>query len=88
VYQLSAAGEESAFPGTLKTFLGIGRSRHVVAKLASLFALDSFAGGFAGQSFAAYWFYLRFGVDPGTLGVIFSWANIFAGISALLARPG
>ena len=37
------------------------------------------------QSFAAYWFYLRFGVDPGTLRVIFFWANIFAGISALLA---
>jgi len=37
------------------------------------------------QSFAAYWFYLRFGVNPGTLGVIFFWANIFAGISALLA---
>jgi MFS family permease len=83
--EVSASGEESAFPGTLKTFLGIGRSRHVVAKLASLFALDSFAGGFVVQSFAAYWFYLRFGVDPGTLGVIFFWANIFAGISALLA---
>ena len=37
------------------------------------------------QSFAAYWFYLRFGVDPGTLGAIFFWANILAGISALLA---
>jgi MFS family permease len=37
------------------------------------------------QSFAAYWFYLRFGVNPATLGVIFFWANIFAGISALLA---
>jgi MFS family permease len=83
--EVSAPGEESAFPGTLKSFLGIGRSRHVVAKLASLFALDSFAGGFVVQSFAAYWFYLRFGVDPGTLGVIFFWANIFAGISSLLA---
>jgi MFS family permease len=69
----------------LKSICGIGRSRHVVAKLASLFALDSFAGGFVVQSFAAYWFYLRFGVDPATLGVIFFWANIFAGISALLA---
>jgi MFS family permease len=57
----------------------------VVAKLSALFALDSFAGGFVVQSFAAYWFYLRFGVDPGTLGVIFFWANIFAGISSLLA---
>jgi MFS family permease len=37
------------------------------------------------QSFAAYWFYLRFGVQPAALGVIFFWANIFAGISALFA---
>jgi len=83
--EVHSPGEASASPGTLKKFLGIGRSRHVVAKLASLFALDSFAGGFVVQSFAAYWFYLRFGVNPATLGVIFFWANIFAGISALLA---
>jgi MFS family permease len=83
--EVSVPGEESAFPATLKSFFGIGRSRHVVVKLSSLFALDSFAGGFVVQSFAAYWFYLRFGVNPGTLGVIFFWANIFAGISALLA---
>src|SRR5947208_6847707 len=69
----------------LKSILGISRSRHVVAKLASLFALDSFAGGFVVQSFAAYWFYLRFGVDPGALGMIFFWANLLAGVSALLA---
>jgi MFS family permease len=83
--EVNSPGEDSASPRTLKSILGISRSRHVVAKLASLFALDSFAGGFVVQSFAAYWFYLRFGVDPGTLGVIFFWANIFAGISALLA---
>src|SRR5205807_1416291 len=44
-----------------------------------------FAGGFVIQSFAAYWFYLRFGVTPATLGMIFFWANVFAGVSALLA---
>ena len=54
-------------------------------KLSALFALDSFGGGFVVQSFAAYWFHLRFGIDAGTLGSIFFWANIFAGISALLA---
>jgi len=70
---------------SLKAFFGVGRSHHVVLKLSSLFALDSFAGGFVIQSFAAYWFYLRFGVNPGTLGAIFFWANVFAGISALLA---
>jgi MFS family permease len=77
--------EASAFPGTVKSFFGVGRSHRVVVKLSSLFALDSFAGGFVVQSFAAYWFYLRFDVNPATLGVIFFWANIFAGISALLA---
>jgi MFS family permease len=67
------------------TRLGLGRSRAVVLRLSGLFALDSFAGGFVVQSFAAYWFYLRFGVSPATLGMIFFWANVFAGISALLA---
>jgi len=67
------------------TMFGIGKSRKIVLKLSSLFALDSFAGGFVVQSFAAYWFYLRFGVRPAVLGAIFFWANVFAGISALLA---
>ena len=65
--------------------LGIARSRNIVLKLSGLFALDSFAGGFVVQSFAAYWFYLRFGVRPAALGAIFFWANVFAGISALFA---
>jgi MFS family permease len=68
-----------------KTLLGIGRSREIVFKLSGLFALDSFGGGFVVQSFAAYWFYLRFGVKPAALGAIFFGANIFAGVSALLA---
>src|SRR5438045_7846023 len=83
--EVSLPQEGSTLPGTIGSFLGIGHSRRVVMKLSSLFALDSFAGGFVVQSFAAFWFYLRFGVNPGTLGVIFFWANIFAGISALFA---
>jgi MFS family permease len=86
--QLSKHVEVAAPPSdpTAKAhFFGVPRSRGVIAKLSSLFALDSFAGGFVVQSFAAYWFYLRFGVKPVTLGAIFFWANIFAGISALLA---
>ena len=51
----------------------------------SLFGLDAFAGGFVIQSIVAYWFHLRFGVDPATLGGIFFGANILAGISALAA---
>jgi len=78
----SAAEVREPHTGTL---FGLGRSRAVVLRLAALFALDSFAGGFVVQSFAAYWFYLRFGVDPAMLGAIFFGANLLAGLSALVA---
>jgi MFS family permease len=70
---------------TKKRVLGLHRSRHVVLKLSSLFAMDAFAGGLVVQSLMAYWFHVRFGVEPGVLGSIFFGANILAGISALLA---
>src|SRR6266705_6805376 len=58
--EASPLGERPALRGTWKSFFGVSRSHHVVIKLSSLFALDAFAGGFVIQSFAAYWFYLRF----------------------------
>ena len=83
--EVNAVSNDPAHSSSVANVFGIGRSRNVVLKLSSLFALDSFAGGFVVQSFAAYWFFLRFGVEPATLGTIFFWANVFAGISALLA---
>jgi predicted MFS family arabinose efflux permease len=80
-----ASPSEASASGGPRRWLGIHTSRHVVAKLSGLFTVDAFAGGFVVQSFAAYWFYLRFGVNPATLGAIFFWANILSGISALLA---
>jgi MFS family permease len=64
---------------------GLGRSRTIVLQLSGLFGLDAFAGGFVVQGFAAYWFFLRFGVNPAALGAIFFGANVFAGVSALAA---
>jgi predicted MFS family arabinose efflux permease len=64
---------------------GLHRSRGVVARLATLFAVDSFAGGLVVQSLIAYWFHVRYGVDPGVLGGIFFGANMLAGLSALAA---
>jgi MFS family permease len=64
---------------------GLHRSGGVVLKLSALFGLDAFAGGFVVQSLVAYWFHIRFGVEPATLGGIFFGANILAGISALAA---
>lgn len=78
---------EAPHPQTtaVKTRFGLHRSRGVVLKLSSLFALDAFAGGLIVQSLIAYWFYVKFGVEPAVLGTIFFAANIAAGISALLA---
>ncbi len=70
-----------------KHALGLHRSRKVVLKLSALFALDAFAGGLIVQSMIAYWFHVKFGVGSGVLGSIFFFANVLAGISALLAAP-
>src|SRR5258705_2660826 len=63
--------ESSANPTSVATSWGLHQSHGVVFKLSGLFALDAFAGGFVMQSFAAYWFYLRFGVSPASLDGIF-----------------
>ncbi len=47
------------------------RSRKAVFRLSSLFAVDSFAGGFVIQSFIAYWFRVKFGVSIELLGLMF-----------------
>jgi MFS family permease len=82
---LSNHVEVESTQDTTQRVLGLHRSRNVVFKLSSLFAMDAFAGGLLVQSLMAYWFHVRFGVESGVLGSIFFGANILAGISALLA---
>jgi MFS family permease len=66
--------------------LGLGeRSRGIVSRLSALFALDAFGGGFIPQSLMAYWFHLRFNVEPAVLGGIFFGANLLAAVSSLSA---
>ena len=72
-------------PDGIRRRFGLHRSKKTVLKLSALFSLDAFGGGFIVQSILAYWFFIRFGSDPGTLGSIFFLANILAGISALSA---
>jgi MFS family permease len=84
--RLSAAAEAPPLANTPQASrFGLHRSRHVVLRLSALFALDAFAGGLVVQSLIAYWFHLRFGVEPGLLGAIFFGANLLAGLSALAA---
>jgi MFS family permease len=65
--------------------LGLHVSRPVVLRLSGLFAMDAFGGGLIIQSVLAYWFYLRFGAEAATLGVLFLCANVLAGLSHLAA---
>jgi MFS family permease len=83
--EVTTAADRAAAMPLFERLSGLGPSRRVVGVLSALFAMDAFGGGFVVQSFAAYWFYLRFGVRPETLGAIFFWANVFAGLSALVA---
>ena len=75
-------------PGTrppARIRLGLHRSSGIVWRLAGLFSVDALAGGFIMQSMMAYWFHVRFGVEPALLGSIFFGANILAAVSALAA---
>ena len=61
------------------------KSKQIILKMSSLFALDSFAGGFVIQSIVAFWFFTKFGVDLTTLSIIFSVAGVLTAISFFFA---
>jgi predicted MFS family arabinose efflux permease len=61
------------------------RSRPVVLRLAGLFALDSFAGGFTVQAFVAYWLSHRFDATIAQIGVVFAAVGILQTTSFLIA---
>jgi len=69
----------------MRSRVGLHRSGRDVLKLSALFSLDAFAGGFILQSIVAYWFHVRFGVQPALLGGIFFGGNLLAGLSAVTA---
>jgi MFS family permease len=64
---------------------GLRRSRGMVLKLAALFSLDSFGGGFVVQSLIAYYFNLRWGAGPEILGPIFMGVGLLQAASFLAA---
>jgi MFS family permease len=63
----------------------LGRSRPVVARLASLFALDSFGGGLAVSAFVAYWLRARFDASGTVIGVTFFAIGLLQTASFLVA---
>ena len=59
----------------------LGPSRRIVYKLAALFSIDAFAGGFAVQSLLALWLFERFGLSLATAALFFFWSGVFAAFS-------
>ncbi|TMJ26217.1 MAG: MFS transporter, partial [Alphaproteobacteria bacterium] len=69
---------------------GLGPSRRIVYKLAALFSLDAFAGGFVVPSILALWLFERFDLSLAAASLFFFWTNVFSALSypvaARLAR--
>lgn len=63
----------------------LGPSRPIVLRLAGLFAVDSFAGGFTVSAFIAYWFSHRFATSAATLGIVFAVVGVLQTVSFLAA---
>jgi MFS family permease len=85
LYSSLSKGVESESGLVRRSTLSPG-GRAIVVRLSALFAVDSFGGGFIGQSILSYYFYLRFGLDLSALGVIFFATQIVTAASFLLSE--
>ncbi len=59
----------------------LGRSKGIVYRLAALFSLDAFAGGFVVQSLLALWLFERFGLSIAEASVFFFWTGVLSAFS-------
>ena len=77
-------------PHDEKPISALGPSRRIVYKMAALFSIDAFAGGFAVQSLVALWLFDKFGLSLAAAGLFFFWSGVLAAFSfpvaAWLAR--
>jgi predicted MFS family arabinose efflux permease len=61
------------------------RSKGTVSRLAALFALDAFAGGFVVNAFIVFWFQRRFGASTEVMGLVFFGAGLLQAGSSIAA---
>jgi MFS family permease len=58
-------------------------TKSTVTRLASLFAIDSFGGGFLSDALVSYWFFRRFGIAEGRLALLFFTVHVLNALSHL-----
>jgi MFS family permease len=63
----------------------LGPSRGIVYRLAALFSLDAFGGGFVLTALVVLWLQQRFDLSIAVSGAIFFWAGVLSAFSALVA---
>lgn len=61
------------------------KARRAVVKLAALFSIDAFGGGFLVHALIALWLFRRFGLDIETTGSIFFGFNVMSALSQFLS---
>jgi MFS family permease len=61
------------------------KSKKIVTRLSGLFAIDSFAGGFAIQSIVSFWFFTKFDIELSLISYIFSIGSLLTAFSYLIA---
>lgn len=76
----AVTGAESEAPAA-----PLRHSRRTVYKLAALFSLDAFGGGFIVQSLLALWLFQKYQLSTPVAGTIFFWTSIFSAFSYLVA---
>ena len=59
----------------------LGPSRQIVYRLAILFSLDAFAGGFVVQSLLALWLFERFDLSLSAASLFFFWSGVLSAFS-------
>jgi len=65
----------------IQTSAPLGPSRGIVYKLAALFSIDAFAGGFVVQSLLALWLFERFDLSLAAAGAFFFCSGVLAAFS-------
>jgi MFS family permease len=87
IYRLVPASTDA---GESRPRFALGESKTIVLKLAGLFSIDAFAGGFAVQSLLALWLFQKFDLSLAAAGAFFFWSGLLAALSypaaAWLAR--
>ena len=81
------AGIVEPAPTAASAHQSLGPSRGIVYRLAALFSVDAFGGGFFVQAILALWLFKRFDLSIGAAATLFFWTNLLNAASYFAAGP-